>query len=106
MIYIEIKNSAIVFQHFLPFDKEYGLHKTEAELLKTGYLVESIPAYTGTIPAGKMPELHYDGTAFSWTMVDMPAEPLDAQTLKTRLDATDQAIVGLMDQLLTMQMGV
>lgn len=75
MVYIETKNGEIVYQHFMPFDPKYGLGKTEEELKQTGYLVEAIPQYSGEIPEGKMPELHYDGTNFSWVMVDKPVDP-------------------------------
>lgn len=44
MIYIEWdSNNRIVLQHFFPFHETEGLGKTEAELLMTGALVESIP---------------------------------------------------------------
>lgn len=76
MIYIQLSNKGTIeFQHNMPFDSVEGLHKTEAELLETGYLVESVPEYSGEIPEGKTPELHYDGTNFSWVMVDKPVDP-------------------------------
>ena len=43
MIYIRTKNGRITFTHYMPFDPVYGLGKTEAELLETGYLVEAVP---------------------------------------------------------------
>lgn len=88
MIYFKTGgNGAVVYQNFMPFDPVYGLGKTEAELLETGYLVESIPGYSGEIPEGKMPELHYDGATFSWVMVDKPASPEDQSAKIAALEA-------------------
>ena len=50
MNYIETTNGKVTFTHYLPFDPVYGLGKTEAELLETGYLVEEIPEYVGEVP--------------------------------------------------------
>lgn len=105
MIYIQLSSKGtIAFQHNMPFDPVYGMGKTEAELLKTGYLVESVPEYSGEIPDGKMPELHYDGTAFSWVMVDKPTDPNDQSAkiaaLEAQQEATNQAVLGLMDMLM------
>ena len=103
MNYIETTNRKVTFIHYLPFDPEYGLGKTEAELLETGYLVEAIPEYAGEVPEGKAPELHYDGTAFSWELIDLPkkadtqAEKIAA--LEAQQAATNEAVLGLMDML-------
>lgn len=103
MNYIETTNGKVTFTHYLPFDPVYGLGKTEEELKKTGYLVESVPEYTGDVPAGKAPELRYDGTAFSWELIDLPkkadtqAEKIAA--LEAQQAATNEAVLGLMDML-------
>ena len=103
MNYIETTNGKVTFTHYLPFDPVYGLGKTEAELKKTGYLVESVPEYAGEVPEGKAPELRYDGTAFSWVMADKPkredtqAEKIAA--LEAQQAATNEAVLGLMDML-------
>ena len=103
MNYIETTNGKVTFTHYLPFDPVYGLGKTEAELLETGYLVEEIPEYVGEVPEGKAPELRYDGTAFSWELIDLPkkadtqAEKIAA--LEAQQAATNQAVLGLMDML-------
>ena len=103
MNYIETTNGKVTFTHYLPFDPVYGLGKTEEELKKTGYLVESVPEYTGEVPEGKAPELRYDGTAFSWELIDLPkkadtqAEKIAA--LEAQQAATNQAVLGLMDML-------
>lgn len=103
MNYIETTNGKVTFTHYLPFDPVYGLGKTEEELKKTGYLVESVPEYTGEVPEGKAPELCYDGTAFSWELIDLPkkadtqAEKIAA--LEAQQAATNEAVLGLMDML-------
>ena len=103
MNYIETTNGKVTFTHYLPFDPVYGLGKTEEELKKTGYLVESVPEYAGEVPEGKAPELRYDGTAFSWELIDLPkkadtqAEKIAA--LEAQQAATNQAVLGLMDML-------
>ena len=103
MNYIETTNGKVTFTHYLPFDPVYGLGKTEEELLETGYLVESVPEYAGEVPAGKAPELRYDGTAFSWELIDLPkkadtqAEKIAA--LEAQQAATNEAVLGLMDML-------
>ena len=103
MVYIQTTDGRITFTHYMPFDPVYGLGKTEAELLETGYLVEAVPEYAGEGPEGKAPELHYDGTAFSWELVDLPrkadtqAEKIAA--LEAQQAATNEAVLGLMDML-------
>ena len=108
MIYIETKNKIITYTHYMPFDPEFGLGKSEEELKKTGYLVESIPEeYSGEIPEGKMPELHYNGSEFSWVMVDKPEDEKtvlekEIESLKQQQAATNDAVLGLMS-MITMQ---
>lgn len=103
MNYIETTNGKVTFTHYMPFDPVYGLGRTEDELKKTGYLVESVPEYAGEVPAGKAPELYYDGTAFSWKLIDLPkkadtqAEKIAA--LEAQQAATNEAVLGLMDML-------
>lgn len=103
MNYIETTNGKVTFTHYMPFDPVYGLGKTEEELKKTGYLVESIPEYAGEVPEGKAPELRYDGTAFSWELIDLPKKA-DTQAdkiaaLEAQQAATNEAVLGLMDML-------
>lgn len=112
MIYFETNDiGQLTFIHYMPFDNRYGMGKTEEELRKTGYLVESLPEYTGEIQEGKIPELRYDGTAFSWEMVDAPEpEPVpeteyeklraELESLKSQQAATDSAVLGLMNMML------
>ena len=104
MIYIETKNEIIVYEHYMPFDPKYGLGKSEEELKETGYLVESIPEYSGEIPDGEYPELHYDGTDFSWVMVDKPTPSVPDEYLRrieeleakiAELEANQNALAGI-----------
>lgn len=103
MVYIQTTDGRITFTHYMPFDPVHGLGKTEAELLETGYLVEAVPEYAGEVPEGKAPELRYDGTAFSWELIDLPrkadtqAEKIAA--LEAQQAATNEAVLGLMDML-------
>ncbi len=103
MVYIQTTDDKVTFTHYLPFDPVYGLGKTQEELLETGYLVEAVPEYAGEIPEGKLPELRYDGTAFSWELIDLPkkadtqAEKIAA--LEAQQAATNEAVLGLMDML-------
>lgn len=112
MIYFTTNSTGqLTYIHYKPFDKKYGLHKTEAELLKTGYLVDSLPTYAGEIADGKIPELRYDGSKFAWEMVDAPEpEPVpeteyeklraELESLKSQQAATDSAVLGLMNMML------
>ena len=103
MIYIQTTDGKVTFTHYLPFDPVYGLGKTREMLLETGYLVETVPEYAGEVPEGKAPELHYDGMAFSWELIDLPkkadtqAEKIAA--LEAQQAATNEAVLGLMDML-------
>jgi hypothetical protein len=46
MIFIKVDdNNNITMTHYMPFDEKNGMHKTKAELLKIGYLVENIPEF-------------------------------------------------------------
>lgn len=60
MIYFTHTSGIINYIHYRPFDSEYGLGKTQAELEQTGVLVESIPE--PEIIEGKHAELKYDET--------------------------------------------
>lgn len=112
MIYFQTNsNNQLTYIHYMPFDEKYGLNKTEDELLKTGYIVESMPTYAGEIPEGKIPELRYNGSEFTWEMVDKPvSEPeqepsyaelkAELEELKSQQAATDSAVLGLMNMML------
>lgn len=65
-------NNKVMLIHNMPFDSQYGLHQTEQELLKTGYLVDSVPEYDTTTLVDKIPILYYNGTEFYWELVDRP----------------------------------
>lgn len=104
MIFIKTENDKIVYTHYMPFDETYGLHKTEAELLQDGYLVDAIPTYEGEVPDDKIAELHYDGSMFSFVLVDKPKSQEDTMkekltSLEAQQEATNEAILGLMNMI-------
>ena len=104
MIYIQTTNEVVAYMHYMPFDKIYGMHKTEKELKSTGFLVDAIPEYEGEVPDDKIVELHYNGTDFSYVLVDKPKSREDAMkekltSLETQQEATNEAILGLMNMI-------
>lgn len=106
MIFIRTEDNKIVYTHYIPFDETYGLGKTEDELKQDGYLVDNIPSYEGEVPEGKFPEVRYDGESFSWVMVDKPKSREEEtqekiSALQTQLDATNEALLGLMAMVTT-----
>lgn len=93
MVYIQIDSeNVVIYRHNFPFDYIKGLGKSEEELRKTGYLVDSIPEYIGDIPEGKMPELHFDGVEFSWKMVDAPPESPTYEELLSMYEAIEKGM--------------
>ena len=106
MIFIRTEDNRIVYTHYMPFDETYGLGKTEDELKQDGYLVDAIPSYEGEVPEGKIPEVRYDGKNFFWVMVDKPKSREEEtqekiSALQTQLDATNEALLGLMAMVTT-----
>nr|DAQ05031.1 MAG TPA: hypothetical protein [Caudoviricetes sp.] len=104
MVFIKTENDKVTYMHYMPFDKIYGLGKTKAELLRDGYLVDAIPNYEGEVPDDKTAELHYNGTEFSYVLVDKPKSQGDAMkeklaSLEAQQEATNEAILGLMNML-------
>ena len=104
MIFIRTEDNKIVYTHYMPFDETYGLGKTEDELLQDGYLVDAIPDYEGEVPDGKIAELHYDGSMFSYVLADKPKSQEDAMkekltSLEAQQEATNEAILGLMNMI-------
>lgn len=58
-VYIRVDNSnRVVFAHKLPFDPVCGLNTSREELLKNGYLIDSIPEPSAAV--GKRAVLYYD----------------------------------------------
>lgn len=102
MIYIQTTNEVVTFVHYMPFDETYGMHKTEKELKSTGFLVDAIPKYEGEVPDDKIVELHYNGTEFSYVLIDKPKSKEDETqekitSLESQLEATNEALLGLMN---------
>ena len=88
MIYIQVdEKGSITTTHFAPFDPDYGMGKTEAELLKTGYLVDSIPEFESK--DGYIAETRYNVSTkeFYCEYVKRPAPaPTEAERLRADID--------------------
>lgn len=41
--YLQLDGEKVTLIHNMPFDSVHGFHKSEAELLKTGILVDEVP---------------------------------------------------------------
>lgn len=80
MIYFE-KNketNAVELIHYQPFDAVNGLGKTEAELLQTGILIDTIPQPVEIV--GKMGVLYHTGEkGLYYEYVDVPKTPEQIQ---------------------------
>ncbi len=101
MIYIEInKNNIVTTRHFYPFDKELGYGKTEEELLKTGFLVESIPEAERI--EGKEPILKYDPN--TKTLCYDYVENTDAVN-KEKIDFLEKQVANLTFMIMQLQGG-
>lgn len=84
---------SIGFTHFMPFDEQYGLHKTEEELKQIGALVEQ--PIMPEIPQGKTAVMYYNpinNIAF-YELEDIPPQPPSDEG---RLKACEDAIATLM----------
>jgi hypothetical protein len=79
MIFIKTDaETKVWYTHHMPFDENYGLKKSETELLQEGYLVESIPQ--PEIIDGKNAELFYTkDLGFKYEYVDIPKTPEQIQ---------------------------
>lgn len=89
MIYIEVTyNNVVSYRHNKPFDSVYGLNKTEEELLKSGFLIDSAPEPERI--EGKSPVLKYNGTEIYYEYVDAPVDEMTA--LKNQLAEQSQKI--------------
>lgn len=99
MIYIQTTNEVVTFIHYMPFDETYGMHKTEKELKATGFLVDAIPTYEGEVPDDKIAELRYNGTEFSYVLIDKAKSKTQEKiaSLESQLEATNEALLGLMN---------
>ncbi|MGI5895200.1 MAG: hypothetical protein ACOX6P_11535 [Candidatus Merdivicinus sp.] len=95
MVYIETKNEVVFYIHYYPLNEKMGLGKTEEELRKTGYLVDNIPEYGEEVPEGKQPELHYNGSDFSWVLVDVPEESEQPNDLDQRISDLEVQVAAL-----------
>lgn len=99
MVFIKTENDKVTYMHYMPFDKTYGLGKTEDELKQDGYLVDAIPNYEGEVSDDKIAELRYNGTKFSYVLIDKPKSKIQEKitSLESQLEATNEALLGLMN---------
>lgn len=103
MVFIKTENDKVTYMHYMPFDKTYGLGKTKDELKQEGYLVDTIPTYEGEVPDDKIAELRYNGTKFSYVLIDKPKSKIQEKitSLESQLEATNEALLGLMNMVTT-----
>lgn len=82
-------NEKVVLIHNMPFDSVNGLHKTEEELSKIGFLVDDIPDFPEA-PRGKIPVRYYNAEkGFYFQFEDEPPRQLttdDLVDLNSKLD--------------------
>ena len=72
--FIRTEGTKITFTHFMPFDEQYGMGKTEEELLKEGYLIDEIP--DPEQKEGKTAEAHYTPErGYYYEYIDTPPAP-------------------------------
>lgn len=83
-------NGRVGLIHNMPFDPVNGLHKTEAELLKMGALVEANEIPEAEHRPGKVPVAYYTHEkGFYWEYEDAPDGPAttgDIQAVNAKLD--------------------
>lgn len=83
-------NGRVGLIHNMPFDSVNGLHKTEAELLKMGVLLEAEQIPEAEHRPGKVPAAYYTPEkGFYWEYEDAPAGPAstdDIQVLEAKID--------------------
>ncbi|MED1803011.1 hypothetical protein [Brevibacillus porteri] len=87
----------VVFIHSNPFDPINGLQKSEEESLKTGELVEEIPAASSQ--HGKSAQLYFNPTTkkFWYEYVDIPVERTTDDELKTVVEQQKAALTDAHD---------
>lgn len=96
MIYLEIdENGTIIFQNNFPFHNVHGLKKTEEELLKTGYLVASVPEPEPI--EGKVGMTRFNGTDFYFEYLDIPLTDSDRLS-QLELELGDILLESAMDK--------
>ena len=79
--------------HFMPFDEQHGMKKTEAELKESGLLVESLPP---EVP-GFNNILCYDNTTgmlfYEQVEIPPPTDPqIEVQMLKTKVAQLEELV--------------
>ena len=93
MIYVETNaQNVVVYLHYMPFDGQYGLGKTEDELKKTGFLTDSLPGRPGPIPENQYAVLKFEGGQFSWEFWNVSPEPPSYSELMTMYEAIERGM--------------
>lgn len=88
MIFIKVdSNHEIQMTHYMPFHGKYGLHKTEAQLLKEGYLVESVPEFEAKEGYSAVTKFNTETKEFYCEYVEIPQpEPTENEQLRADID--------------------
>jgi hypothetical protein len=94
-IYIEISNNGFVEKvHYLPFDEEHGLGRTEEELLTTGHLVDVIPEQPlEQLPVGKKYDLFYNKETHDFSYLIAERELTFAEKLDLANQVNEELIL-------------
>ena len=78
--FLRLEGNKVMLIHYMPFDAVNGLHKTEAELLQEGALVDEVP--DPQVIAGKTAMPYYTPErGFYYEYVDDPNYRPQAMTL-------------------------
>ncbi|URN85887.1 hypothetical protein [Acetobacterium wieringae] len=98
MIYFRTNKDSNLVEliHYKPFDKNYGLGKTEEELGLEGFLVESIPEPEEI--EGKIAVMYYteaDGFIFQYEDIPKTAEQIQAEAIESLRNDLNSAIIEL-----------
>ncbi|URN84996.1 hypothetical protein [Acetobacterium wieringae] len=108
MLFIKTNSdNQVTFIHYKPFDEINGLKKTETELLKEGFLVESLPAVEEV--EGKNVIYFYTQTGgFSHEYFDVPKtkEQIYAEKLDQLENQTAEYMVDLDFRLSNIELGL
>ena len=82
--YLQLDGEKVKFVHYKPFDQKHGLHKTEAELTKTGVLVDEIPQPEAI--DGKAAVMCYNAEKGVYYIYEDVTESVSIEALNAKLD--------------------
>lgn len=93
MIYVETNaQNVVVYLHYMPFDSQYGLGKTEDELAQTGFLTDNLPGQPGAISENQYAVLKLEGGQFSWEVLNINPEPPTYEELLSMYEAIERGM--------------